>query len=111
MGLRSINQQGGSMPTRVKKRAARRPARSPKAKTKAKARAKKTRTLKAAAENLSPAEVAALEQQAAQQAKSETAWLNMTAPPPGDDRWSAVEENMLDKDRGDSERRWKYFAK
>lgn len=103
------------MPIRAKKR----PARAA-VKTKVRARKankiskpKNAKTSARLTDNISAAEVDVLERQAAQQAKSESAWLNMTAPPPGDDRWSALEENLLDKDRSrdHSERRWKYFAK
>lgn len=102
------------MPIRAKKRSVR-------AAAKIKARARKIKISKPKnaktparlADNLSATEVDILERQAAQQAKSENAWLSMTTPPPGDDRWSALEENLLDKDRSrdHSERRWKYFAK
>lgn len=44
---------------------------------------------------------------------SERAWQRMTAPPDGEDRWSVVEEHLLDKEhrQDHAERRWKYFAK
>mgnify|MGYP001604055395 CR=1 FL=1 len=96
------------MAIRVKKRVVR----------KAKAVVSPRKTLKTKvklrpSEHISPAEVGVLELQAAQQAKSESSWLSMTTPPPGEDRWSAVEENLLTKERehDHSERRWKYFAK
>jgi hypothetical protein len=35
----------------------------------------------------------------------------MTAPPEGEDRWSSVEEHLLDRRPDDADRRWKYFSK
>ena len=35
----------------------------------------------------------------------------MMAPPEGEDRWSSVEEHLLDKRPDDADRRWKYFSK
>lgn len=63
---------------------------------------------------ISPREVAALETAAVRQQESERTWLKMTDSAPEDeDRWSAVEENLLSKtqERDHPERRWKYFAK
>lgn len=96
------------MAIQVKKRAVR------KAKTLAAPRkALKTKVKLNPSEHFSKDEVIVLEQEAAQQNKSENSWLRMTAPPPGEDRWSAVEEHLLtrEQEHDHSERRWKYFAK
>lgn len=73
----------------------------------------KTKSKLSPLEHFSPDEVGVLERDAARQAKSESSWLSMTTPPPGEDRWSAVEEHLLAKEQehDHSERRWKYFAK
>ena len=57
-------------------------------------------------------EAAQLEQISIRYAESERAWLRMTAPPDGDEPWSAVEEHLVARTRPDDpERRWKYFSK
>lgn len=61
----------------------------------------------------SPEEVVSLEQQLLRHQQSEKAWQRLTALPDGEDRWTEVEEHLLDKERqaDHAERRWKYFSK
>lgn len=96
------------MAIQVRKRAARKakPAAAPR-------KTLKTKVKLNPSEHFSHDEVIVLEKEAAQQIKSEKSWLTMTAPPPGEDRWSTVEEKLRSKEQehGQSERRWKYFAK
>ena len=42
---------------------------------------------------------------------SEKAWQRMTAPIEEGDPWTQVEEHLLERRDGDSERSWKFFAK
>ena len=66
------------------------------------------------AADISPNEVAALENAASLQKNSERAWLSMTSASADDsDGWSVVEEHLLDRNqqKNHSERRWKYFSK
>jgi hypothetical protein len=80
----------------------------------AKASAKKAparRAAKAARPELTPAEVEHFEDIEKRYKQSEQAWLRMTAPPEGEDRWSSVEEHLLDRRPDDADRRWKYFSK
>lgn len=60
---------------------------------------------------LTPAEVEHFEDLEKRYKQSEQAWLRMTAPPEGEDRWSTVEEHLLDRRPDDADRRWKYFSK
>ena len=71
---------------------------------------RKAQTLPA---EFTPEEVTTLEQQEARHQHSETAWQNLSVPVEGDDRWSEVEEHLLDKGQRaeHAERRWKYFSK
>lgn len=57
-------------------------------------------------------EVVDLERQVSAQKHSERSWQDMTSPT-GDDKWGAVEENLVQKPnaRAHSERRWKYYSK
>lgn len=82
----------------------------------AKASARRTkspvrRVAKAATPELTPAEVEHFENIEKRYTHSEQAWQRMTAPPDGDDRWSSVEEHLLDRRPDDADRRWKYFSK
>lgn len=63
------------------------------------------------APELTPAEVEHFEDLEKRYKHSEQAWLRMTAPPEGEDRWSSVEEHLLDRRPDDADRRWKYFSK
>lgn len=78
------------------------------------ARRKPSKKLKPAVE-ITREEVVSFEQSAASHKRSETVWLNMTAPAHAaeEDHWSGVEEHLLNKGMQEqaSERRWKYFAK
>lgn len=79
----------------------------------AKASARKAparRAVRAQAE-LTPAEVEHFEDLEKRYKHAEQAWLRMTAPPEGEDRWSSVEEHLLDRRPDDADRRWKYFSK
>lgn len=70
------------------------------------------RAVKAATKpELTPAEVEHFEDLEKRYNQSEQAWLRMTAPPEGEDRWSTVEEHLLDRRPDDADRRWKYFSK
>ena len=84
-----------------------------KKKAKPSARRKPAAKRKKSAPEISPAEVTALEAQAASHNKSETAWLSLSnAPADEGDQWTAVEEDLRRQERErDSERRWKHFAK
>jgi hypothetical protein len=80
----------------------------------AKASAKKTparRVLRASPPELTPAEVEHFEDLEKRYKQSEQAWQRMTAAPEGEDRWSTVEEHLLDRRTDDADRRWKYFSK
>ena len=80
----------------------------------AKASAKKAparRVVRAAQPELTPAEVEHFEDLEKRYKQSEQAWLRMTAPPEGEDRWSTVEEHLLDRRPDDADRRWKFFSK
>ena len=61
-------------------------------------------------EALPPEEVARLEEEAKRFAASERAWQSMTAPLAEDDPYTGVEEHLL-QERGDPDRRWKFFSK
>jgi len=68
--------------------------------------------LKAApAEAMSADEVSHLETLVKRFEESEKAWQRMTAPIEEGDPWTQVEEHMLERRDGDSDRRWKFFAK
>lgn len=69
------------------------------------------RALRASPPELTPAEVEQFESLERRYKQSEQAWLRMTAPPEGEDRWSSVEEHLLDRRPDDADRRWKYFSK
>lgn len=43
--------------------------------------------------------------------ESEKAWQRMTSPIDESDPWTQVEEHMLERRDGDSDRRWKFFSK
>ena len=43
--------------------------------------------------------------------ESEKAWQRMTTPIDDADPWAQVEEHMLERNDGDSDRRWKFFSK
>lgn len=81
------------------------------AKAPARRKAALRRPLRAAKPELSAAEVEHFEDLEKRYRESEQAWLRMTAPPDGEDRWSAVEEHLLERKADDAERRWKYFSK
>lgn len=69
-------------------------------------------TLKAApAEAMTPDEVTHLETLVKRFEESEKAWQRMTAPIDESDPWTQVEEHMLSRRDGDSDRRWKFFSK
>jgi hypothetical protein len=90
----------------VRKNAA---AKSP-SKKQAPKRSKKTLLLKPQ-EKLNPKEVEALLNQLQSEERSEKAWQEMTAVKPSaeDDRWNAVEENLISSGQG--AKHWKHFAK
>ena len=68
--------------------------------------------LKAApVEALSPDEVTHLETLVKRFEESEKAWQRMTTPIDDADPWTQVEEHMLARRDGDSDRRWKFFSK
>jgi len=68
--------------------------------------------LKAApAEAMTPDEVSHLETLVKRFEDSEKAWQRMTAPIDDADPWTQVEEHMLERRDGDSDRRWKFFSK
>ncbi|MEK7234808.1 MAG: hypothetical protein AAB268_13415 [Elusimicrobiota bacterium] len=68
--------------------------------------------LKAApAEAMTANEVAHLETLVKRFEEGEKAWQRMTAPIDDADPWTQVEEHMLMRRDGDSERRWKFFSK
>ncbi len=68
--------------------------------------------LKAApAEAMSADEVSHLETLVKRFEESEKTWERMTAPIDDADPWTQVEEHMLERRDGDSDRRWKFFAK
>ncbi len=60
---------------------------------------------------ISPAEVAHLEQISRRYEEAERAWLRMTAPPDGDETWNQVEEHLVANTAQDQDRRWKFFSK
>ncbi len=81
-------------------------------KTKKAPSTRKPAARKSPKETLNKEEIVQLDAVAENHRVSERAWQQLTAVPEGDDRWSAVEDNLLAKpDRGESERRWKYFSK
>ncbi len=61
-------------------------------------------------DKLTAEEVTGLEEQAARFEASERAWRQMTAPLVEEDPWTRVEDHLL-QERGDPERRWKFFSK
>lgn len=65
----------------------------------------------APAEALSPDEVSHLETLVKRFEDSEKAWQRMTAPIDEADPWTQVEEHLLERRDGDSDRRWKFFSK
>ena len=68
--------------------------------------------LKAApAEAMTADEVSHLETLVKRFEDSEKAWQRMTAPIEDADPWTQVEEHMIERRDGDSDRRWKFFAK
>ena len=68
--------------------------------------------LKAApVEAMTPDEVSHLETLVKRFEESEKAWQQMTAPIEGTDQWAQVEEHLLERRDGDSDRRWKFFSK
>ena len=68
--------------------------------------------LKAApAEAMTADEVSHLETLVKRFEDSEKAWQRMTAPIEDADPWTQVEEHMLERREGDSERRWKFVSK
>ena len=68
--------------------------------------------LKAApAEAMTADEVSHLETLVKRFEDSEKAWQRMTAPIEEADPWTQVEEHMLERREGDSERSWKFFSK
>ncbi|MDD5302778.1 MAG: hypothetical protein PHS14_06670 [Elusimicrobia bacterium] len=68
--------------------------------------------LKAApAEAMTADEVTHLETLVKRFEESEKAWQRMTAPIDDADPWTQVEEHMLDRRDGDSDRTWKFFSK
>lgn len=80
----------------------------------AKAAVKKSpvrRAVRAAQPELTPAEVEHFENLEKRYKHAEQAWQRMTAPPEGEDKWSTVEEHLLDRRTEDADRRWKYFSK
>lgn len=86
--------------------------RKPSKKTaKAAAKAPARRVARAAKPELTPAEVEQFESLERRYKESELAWQRMTALPDGEDRWSTVEEHLLERRPDDAERRWKYFSK
>lgn len=62
-------------------------------------------------ESISPDEVTHIESVVKRFEESEKAWQRMTAAPEDGDPWTSVEEHLLAKRDGDSERRWKFFSK
>lgn len=92
-----------SKPRKVKAASHAAPARKTQAKRKA---------LKPSPE-ISGEEVATLAAQLERHEQSEKAWQRLATPEEGEDRWSAVEEHLLNKTQQShhAERRWKYFAK
>lgn len=89
-----------SKPSKKAAKASSRPAKSP-----------VRRVARASKPELTPAEVEHFENLEKRYRQSEQAWLRMTAPPEGEDRWSTVEEHLLDRRPDDADRRWKYFSK
>lgn len=81
-----------------------------KAPLKKKAPSRRLALKKAPAESISPDEVTHLEVLAQRFEAGEKAWQRMTAPV-DDDPWSSVEEHLLERGRGDADRRWKFFSK
>ncbi len=81
------------------------------AKAAGRAKAPARRVARAAKPELTPAEVEQFETLEKRYKESEQAWQRMTAAPEGDDRWSSVEEHLLDRRPDDADRRWKYFSK
>jgi hypothetical protein len=81
------------------------------AKAAARTKAPARRVARAAKPELTPAEVEQFESLEKRYKESEQAWQRMTALPDGDDRWSSVEEHLLDRRPDDADRRWKYFSK
>lgn len=62
-------------------------------------------------EAMSPDEVSHLETLVKRFEESEKAWQRMTAPIDDADPWTQLEEHMLARRDGDSDRRWKFFSK
>lgn len=62
-------------------------------------------------ESITPDEVVHIESMVKRFEESEKAWQRMTAAPEDDDKWSSVEEHLLTRRDGDSDRRWKFFSK
>lgn len=65
----------------------------------------------ARAETITADEVSHLETLVMRFEESEKAWQRMTAPIDDADPWAQVEEHMLERRDGDSDRRWKFFSK
>jgi hypothetical protein len=63
------------------------------------------------AEAMTADEVSHLETLVKRFEEGEKAWQRMTAPIDDGDPWTQVEEHMLERRDGDSERRWKFFSK
>ena len=66
---------------------------------------------KKAAPEITADEAVHLEQISRRYEEAERAWLNMTAPPDGDETWTKVEEHLLTHVAHDQDRRWKFFSK
>ncbi|MDE2292151.1 MAG: hypothetical protein KGL53_08720 [Elusimicrobia bacterium] len=81
------------------------------AKSARKSRAPSRSAKSAAAPEMTPDEVARLEQISRRYEDAERAWQRMTAPPDGDETWNLVEEHLLARAPDDQDRRWKYFSK
>ena len=63
------------------------------------------------AETVTSDEVSHLENLVRRFEESEQAWQRMTAPIDDADPWVQVEEHLLERRDGDSDRRWKFFSK
>jgi hypothetical protein len=72
--------------------------------------AKPARKAKVLKPEFSPEEVESFDRQVALHQQAEKAWQRLTSPPEGEDRWGAVEDNLLARSEG-TEKRWKYFSK
>ena len=72
-----------------------------------------TRRRRQGASDWSPEEVDLLQKQAESHRSTEEAWQKLADGGDDDDRWSAVEENLLSRDlqQENAERRWKFFSK